>query len=105
MFPPTAITALSDFFYETDQKVRSDLSNSRVVGERDYLSRFITLLEYTHQLKGSGTFPFRSTYISNSFPGPLEQRYGCDAFFIFRYAQKIKILAIEGKYPRFQNAQ
>ena len=70
-------------------------------GERDYLSRLITLLEYPFGLRGNGTIPFKTRFFSNIFPGAVEQKIGCDAFFVFRYNNRFKLLAVEGKYPRF----
>jgi hypothetical protein len=101
LFPRPIIRNIANYFYDADSQVRRDLFRGRVVGERDYLSRYITLLEYPFGIRGRGRLRFRHLYFTNNFPGALEQRFGCDTFFIFRNDQRVKLLAIEGKYPRF----
>jgi hypothetical protein len=92
---------IADYFYEADQRVRADLSKDKVVSERDYLSRYISLLEYPFGLRGSGSLPFRHLYFANNFSWPLEQKHGCDTLIEFINGREAKLLAIEGKYPQF----
>lgn len=100
-FPPPLIAQIADFFYKADRFTRLDLSKDKVISERDYLSRFVTLLEHPFGIMGAGHLPFRSMYYANNFPSALEQRFGCDILFVFKYNNEVKLMAIEGKYPRF----
>ena len=104
-FPSSIKTTIADFFYEADERTRLDLSIDKVINERDYLSRWITLLEHPHGIRGRGQLPFRQMYFVNSLPGPKERKYGCDALLIFTHASNVKLIAIEGKYPRFHQAR
>jgi hypothetical protein len=101
MFPAHIILQLSDFFYFVDKMIRVDLINRRVVNERDYMSRFVTLLQHPFGVLSSRFSPFRSTVFANTLPGALEQRFGCDVLLVFRNRQNIKIVCIECKYLHY----
>jgi hypothetical protein len=73
VFPPHAIAFISQFFYHVDQMVRMDLINGRVVNERDYMSRYITLLQYPYGILPALFFPYSGLYFVNTLPGPYEQ--------------------------------
>lgn len=78
----------------------------RIAGERDYLSRWITFLEYPKAITSRRDLKdIRVRFVSNTLPKPAEEHFGCDVCIIFRYKSFIKLLFIEGKYPRFNSDQ
>lgn len=102
----TTLNKLRNQINTIDSSCREDLHQTRLVSERDYVSRFLTHITYPH-----GPFAAKtSEWFCRTLPGNLEVKYGVDAIFIFRNeddekeGEKIyKVGMFEAKWPLDSN--
>jgi hypothetical protein len=103
LFPAYLVHLIADIIYHIDQLIRHDLISNRVVNERDYMSRFITLLQYPFGIFTGRFAPFRSMVFANTLTARLEQAFGCDMLFVFRNRRNVKIACLESKYLHYRS--
>jgi hypothetical protein len=86
------IHSLSQQIYELDQVCRKDFKNNFIVSERDYISIFLNFIRYPY-----GPFSNHCFAHSQTLPGSVEQKYGCDGIIIFKRDNRYKIGVFEAK--------
>ncbi len=92
------ITELSQFCYLSDKEVRSDLINGFITSENDYTSNFTSALR-----RNINTYSSTGLEATSFMLSPKEERAtGTDAAIIISNGNTIKVILIEGKWPRLQ---
>lgn len=95
--PKRKINKIRKIFVSADKRTREDFEHSRVVNERDYQSRFLTLVNYPTQTRGKRC---EGLFMAQCTTDRVERNNGVDAVLVFKYDNQYKIAFFECKIEK-----
>jgi len=95
--PTPHIEVIKKIFGEADKRTRLDFERGLVVNERDYMSRFLTLVNYPTLTSGH---KYHGIFMALCAPDNIERSRGIDAILVFKHKNQYKIVGFECKIAK-----